>query len=298
LGKVKFGMRDEQKKRKLKKFLLIAGAVLMTVLLGYACFYTFTRSKLDNFTVKATGLTCTDEGMIGKFLKDLQLNYFAFDQSELSDKLKQKFFCIGKINTEVSFPNKLTIETEGRKAEFAAVQVLLPRQPNPLVELPADYQIATESSQAAVPVKILDRIVKDVNESSNSAYFLIDSEGVIFDQGEGTINFPVLRITGEELKIGGRVQGDLIGKIKQALASLTNIEGPTDKIIVIGDKLIIDSKPRLIFSLNKRLDYQATSLQLILTQAKMSSDPSKPGSGDIESIDLRFNKPVVVYGKR
>ena len=89
-----------------------------------------------------------------------------------------------------------------------------------------------------------------------------------------------------------------MNKVKEVVISLSGFEAPTDNIIIVGDKLIIDTKPRLIFSLDKRLDYQTTSLQLILAQAKMNSDPSSPGSALIESVDLRFNKPVVVYSKK
>lgn len=291
-------MRNEENKRKLKKLLVIAAISVIVAMLLFGVYYTFTESKLYKYGVKTEDLTCTNEAQIADFLRGLNLNYFAFDSVDLEEKLKHKFFCIGKIDSQISFPDRLSVKITGRKAEFAASQVSTAAEINPVIELPTDYQIATESSKAADPVNIITKIVEGVSESSSSAYFLIDSEGVVFDRSFGSVSFPILKIVGEEIKVGGKVPGDLIGKVKDVIKGLSGIEVPTDNIIVVGDKLIIDSKPRLIFSLNKRLDYQTTSLQLILTQAKMNSDSNLPGRDDIESVDLRFNKPVVVYTKK
>lgn len=291
-------MRNEEKKKKLKKFLVISCLTLLIAMLAFGGFYTLTESKLSKYEVEASELTCTNKMQINKFLEGLKLNYFVFSNLDLEGKLKQKYLCIGKIDARISFPDKLTLKVIGRKAEFAASQIIIGQESNPEVNLPIDYQVATESSKAAETVKIIDQILKEVSESSNSSYFLIDSEGVIFDESYGSISFPVLKIVGEDLKVGGRVPGDLVGKVKELTRGLSNMEAPTDNIIIVGDKIIIDSKPRLIFSLNKRLDYQTTSLQLILAQAKMNSDSNLPRSDNIESIDLRFNKPVVVYSKK
>ena len=72
----------------------------------------------------------------------------------------------------------------------------------------------------------------------------------------------------------------------------------TDNLIVVGNRLIVDSEPRVTFALNKEISRQSASLQLILRQAKMNLDPDKPDSRSVESVDLRFDRPVVVYSKK
>src|SRR3989338_1429947 len=186
-------MRDEQKKKKIKKLFTIIGLIAIAVLLGVASYYTLTQSKLVNYQIKAENLTCADKDKISKFLQDQKLYYFAFNKLDLENKLKQKYFCIGKIEAQISFPDELVVEVFGRKAEFAALQVSLDRETNPSVDLPKDYQVATQSTLAAEPVKIIDQILRDSVESSSSAYYLIDSEGVIFDESYGSVNLPVLK---------------------------------------------------------------------------------------------------------
>jgi len=50
----------------------------------------------------------------------------------------------------------------------------------------------------------------------------------------------------------------------------------------------IDHEPEIIFSLDKSAEEQVTSLQLILSQAKIKDRK-------IISIDLRFNQPIITY---
>lgn len=55
--------------------------------------------------------------------------------------------------------------------------------------------------------------------------------------------------------------------------------------------LIVQSKPTIIFSLENDAALQLASLQLILEKAKI-------GKGQIDLIDLRFDKPVLRYAQR
>lgn len=290
-------MRDEQKRKKIKFLLITAGLIMAVIFLIFAGFEIIKRSKITIFEVKTNSLTCTDKDQINQFLQGININYFSFKEDEFGRNLKKKFFCIGKIQTRLSYPNKLVIETWGREPIFSVREVSTSLNLNPVVNLSEVPIEATESTKEAVPVKTLNQILSDLKPSSESASFLVDREGVIFEQTLGTDNFPVLSVLGFKLVIGTGIPGGVIEKAEMIYNNLKEIGVPTDNIIVIGDRLIIDSKPRVIFSLKKRIDYQTASLQLILAQAKMNSDPQITDQNSIESIDLRFDKPVVVYGR-
>lgn len=288
-------MRNEERRKKLKKLLIVLGIIVLIGALLFLGFELIKSSKLTNFEVKVNNLGCTDKDQITKFLQNLNQNYFSFKQEGLTADLKKKFFCIGKIETEIFYPDRLILEVWGREPLFAVNEINESINVNPVVLLPEAMQEASESTKEAAAVKVIDEVLKDLEQASGSAVFLVDREGVIFEQLLGSINFPRISIFGIKIEIGGKIPDGIIEKIESVGNKLKEINAPTDNIIVVGDRLIINSKPRIIFSLDKKLDYQTASLQLILAQAKINSDPPKTGSGIIESIDLRFDKPVVVY---
>lgn len=290
-------MRNEERKKKLKRLLLLLIIILSAALTVFVGFQVFNRSVINKFDIEADNLTCTDRDQVLNFVKKSDLKYFTFRKEDLEKNLKKKFFCIGKINVQINYPDRLKIEALGREPAFILVPLNTQFDTNPVINLPDDFKIATQSSMAAQPLKVIENFISGINESSESGKFLVDEEGVVFDSLSGELSFPKLQIVGIDIKVGGKIEGDLIRKTAEAGNGLRSMELPTDNMIILGNKLIINSKPRIIFVLDKRLDYQIASLQLILAQAKMNSDPSRPGSDSIESIDLRFNKPVVVYSK-
>ncbi len=290
-------MRNEERKRRLKKIALFLIVVLLVFGSLYAIITLVIQAKVTNFEVKATNLTCTDQEQIAQFLRSNPVNYFSINQGKLNLSLREKFFCIGRSQFKPTYPDKLFVEVWGREGAFAVTEISTEGNFNPVVLLPDLLPNATESTQAVAPVKLIDDVLKEAKTASESATFLVDNEGMVFDRLEDQINFPKILILGIKLEIGRIIPDNTIEKVKDVSGKLQAINIPTDNLYVLGDKLIIDSSPRVIISLNKRLDYQTASLQLILTQAKMNSDPGKTGSNNIESIDLRFDKPVIRYGK-
>jgi hypothetical protein len=290
-------MRNEEKKKKLKRLLiafLILASASATAFFGYQA---ITRSVITKYDVAAENLTCTDSDQVRSFLSSQEIKYFTFKKEELEKAVKKKFFCVGKVSAFVIYPDKLKIEVFGREPAFVLVPIDTSFNTNPVITLPDDFKIATQSSMAAQPLRVIDDFIEGINEASASGSFLVDEEGVVFDSLNSPVSFPKLQVVGFDIRIGGTLEGDAVKKAREVTEGLRSFEAPTDNMIIIGDKLIVNSKPRVIFSLEKRLDYQIASLQLIVAQAKMNSDPSRPGSGDIESIDLRFDKPVVIYSK-
>lgn len=291
-------MKNEQKRKKIKKILIAALVVSVILALVFAGNEFINRARVTSFEIETNNLTCTDKDQIGKYLASLNIRYFLFKQNELEENLKKKFFCIGKIETRLSYPDKLKLVTWGREALFAVKEVNTSLELNPVVSLPDVPNEATQSTKEAEVVKIMDRILSDLKQSSESGVSLVDNEGVIFEKNPGSFNVPMLSILGTNVEIGREIPDGVVEKAGLIYSKLREIGTPVDNIIIIGDRLVVDSKPRIIFSLKKRIDYQTASLQLILAQAKMNPDPNITGSHNIESIDLRFDKPVAVYIKK
>ena len=289
-------MRNERKRKNLRIVLIALGIGVLLIILVFLGLELIKRAKITSFEISLENVTCTDNAEVAKYLQGLNINYFGFIQNQFSTNFKKKFFCIGEVNASVVYPSKLKFSASGRKPVFAIASLTPNIEMNPVVDLPEKLPEATESSQTAVPVKVLDRILKDLEHATASATYLVDEEGMIFQEINSSELTHVL-ILGEELKIGKQIKDGQIEKVGKVSTKLKELDLPTDNMVIIADKLIIDFKPRIIFALNKRLDYQTASLQLILSQAKMNSDPAKKDTSIIESIDLRFNKPVVIYSK-
>lgn len=288
-------MRNDQRRKKFRIALVVFSLILVAAGLAFVVIELGKRAKITNFEIKTENIACTNNGQINKYLEGLGLNYFSFKKNKIEENLKKKFYCIGEIEIKVFYPNKLVLAAKGREAVFIVAEVSSSFDANPVVNLPESIQVASESTKEAATVKMLSQILGDLKQASGSGIFLADKEGVVFEEAVGGINFPRLSILGIKLKIGDKVPDGAIEKSLFINNKLKEIGAPSDNMVILGDKLVVSSKPRIIFSLKKRLDYQTASLQLILTQAKINPDPPKSGSSNIESIDLRFDKPVIVY---
>ena len=289
--------KPRQLKRK-KLLLIIVAVILLVLAVGYFGYKILTENKLTRFDIEAQNLNCTNSSEITGFLQGKNLNYFYFKSSDIDTELRKKFLCIGRIESEASYPDKLKLKIAGKEGKFIVTSIDPPIETNPTIELSMDQLNATQSTTEAFPPKVLSQILDTYKQASDSAFYLVDEEGVIFEEISSDFSRPKLSIFSQELKVGQVVPGDIIKKTSQVLEKLKETEIPTDNLIIVADKLIIDSKPRVTFSLSRPLDRQAASLQLILRQAKMNLDPDSRDTRSVESIDLRFDRPVVVYSKK
>lgn len=296
--------RPRQLKRK-KLFIIIFAVILLISLAGFFGYKTFTENKITKFDIEAQNLNCTNSAEISDFLKNQNLNYFyllassAYFKSEnIETDLRKKFFCIGKIETEISYPDKIKLKITGREGKFVVTSIQPDIETNPQIVLSLDQMNATQSTTEAFPPKVLNRILDSYKDASSSAIFLVDEEGMVFEEVSSDLAFPRLSIFSIDLKIGQKIPNDFVKKTAEIVEKLKVTDVPSDNLIIVGDRLIIDSKPRVTISLNKDINRQSASLQLILRQAKMNLDPDSRDTRSVESIDLRFDRPVVVYGKK
>lgn len=110
--------------------------------------------------------------------------------------------------------------------------------------------------------------------------FLVDNEGMLFagNQEAG------LKIYSENKNKDFKKIISILNKIKFFGIEIMDV-------IVIENILLVNSVPKMNFSLDKDSDMQLASLQLILSKAKIDEET-------IEFIDLRFDKPIVKFAPK
>lgn len=194
-------------------------------------------------------------------------NIFLVDKRSLL-KILAGYPCIKDINLEKKFPSEVRVKVEGRSAFVNIAPKKIDEHLN-ILSLEA-----TPSSQTA----LLNWAFPSLNQG-----FLADNEGVIFATGSDE-NLPAIFWPEENLKVGQKLDGSIFSKVKKVLESY-----PKSKEVQLSTNILqIQMEEKVALSLQKDLDKQLASLQLILEKAKIENKP-------METIDLRFDKPVVVY---
>lgn len=292
-------MRLPRQAKRTKLYLLIVVIILVLATGIYFGYKTFTENKITRFDIETENINCTNIPEVTGFLQSLKLSYFYFKSETLDFDLRKKFFCIGKIEQTISYPDKLKLKLYGREGKFIVRAINPPVDTNPQVFLNQDQMNATQSTSQAFPPKVVNQILDSYQDASTAGLmFLVDEEGVVFEEVSSDTAYPKLSLFAKELRVGGRIPDDLIKKTLEITDKLKTMDISTDNLIVVGDRLIVDTIPRITFALNRALDRQSASLQLILRQAKMNLDPEKTDTRSVESVDLRFDRPVVVYSKK
>lgn len=207
-----------------------------------------------------------------------QLNnqsWFFFDAGRVKKRLLEQFPCLADVNLVRLLPEAVVIEVVERQP----ILVVEPVQQTSLTDL---VQLeATPSSSAAQ--------LTPTSPSSPSASFLVDRLGVIFSQDlSRASSLPHVWVVGSQLSLGQTMKGEMVNKMVTILKKLQQLQLPVDQAKQVDQLLLVSGQTQLIFSLEKDERVQLASLQLILQKAKIDSKP-------IDRIDLRFDKPVVVY---
>lgn len=263
-------------------FLLGLGALLV-----FASIAKFGFFYVKFVTFKPPQISCATEGELLEKTQVLGMFFLQVKPGSVESKLKKEFMCIDSVRIVKKLPSKLELAiTERRPA--AAVTVIRERV------LDLDLKNASPSSQSAI--SILDF---DVLQATVSGKFLTDADGFLFaDYSDGFSSLPMLFVAGNKLRKGGQVVDNFIGNALKVVGKLNDMSIPFSSVKIEKEFLLVDGEQKLAFGLHKDLNRQLASLQLILSRAKMKSgdSSSKQGPQKIEKIDLRFDKPIVVYG--
>lgn len=255
--------RKFSKKQKIPLLKFLIGAILL-FLIGSIIFIIFFSNflKVGAVEVKKGNIACANENELKDTSQILGQNLLLIDGRFIEKKLKEKYLCVKSIKILREFPNQVLLEVFAREP---VAQILV------LKNYEASQSGILDSFQATSSASFYP-------DGNVAASFVVDSEGVIFPKDSQNLNYPKVYI--EEERVAVKNLLEILKKLK-----IFGIEVGETK--TVGQKiLLVNSTPKMIFALDKNIDIQLASLQLILKKAKIDEDY-------IEFIDLRFDKPIL-----
>lgn len=241
----------------------LIGIVIASLLVRNTSFF-----LINNLEVKKANADCVQDTSLIKDLNIIGKNIFTTSVDQAS--ILNRYPCIESLNLQKSRLNKVIISVEGRKPLVRVASL----------GLSIDLKEATPSSQTA----LLDWSQPLATDTS---YLVADDNGVIFTATQSTSS-AIIYLADEKLILGKRLSSDMFHKIAAVLKLLDSLGERVSFGKVINEALLIKGNEKIVFSLDNIKNRQVASLQLILGKAKIDGRP-------IEMIDLRFDKPVVVY---
>lgn len=231
--------------------------------------------EIKNIAIVGDQLSCADFNQIKEVVRMDVKNILFINEDRVKENVKKNFYCIGDIILQRKLPDELKVQVFKRYP----VAVFL-KQP---------YPETTASSVISNIVESTDSAELIFSKSVDS--FLIDREGVLFEKSSGNLNLPKIYILDRDLSLGQSFDKNLIEKIIKIIEKLNLFGIQSGEFIILNEILVDYSSPKIIFKLDQTIETQLASLQLILEKAKIDSDV-------LEFIDLRFDKPIIRYGKR
>jgi len=243
--------------------------LILVLLVGILIVFFLMRSNLLNIKEVNTtlvNLNCVDSNQVKKSF--LNKNILTISKREVENKLKEKYFCLKSINLEKKLPSSINLDLFGREA----VLILITLEPTEATSSALDNLEATPSA-----------------EENQKDIYLLDNEGVVFSKAQDLI-FPKLYVE-EQVNLGEKIEeGEKIVRILNQVKTLgLSFEGR-----VVSKYLLVrtNNMLKIVFSLDRDIDTQLASLQLILNEAKIDS------KDQLEFIDLRFDKPIVRFAPK
>lgn len=258
--------RHFQKSAKISKKLTL---ILPFVLILLAIFFSI---KVGFFTIKqieidTENLNCVNKNQLIEVSGILGQNFFFLDSVKITDNLKRKFLCIKSVNLKKILPNKIKLQLASRQALARLIN---------LKEKEATTSSLIES--AATPS------AKNIGDS-----YLVDEENIVFSKDTGETGLPKIYSYTTKFNFGDNLTNNLVGPALKILSKVKVFNINTQQswiekgIFIIGQQ---GTGPTIVFSLDKDINIQLASLQLILTETKINGSK-------LEFIDLRFDKPIV-----
>ncbi len=252
-----------------KAFLLFTIVGLISVLI-----YKFELYSIKISDIIINDAFCVNKSQVEDTLGLGKLNILSISFGLPKNSLLAKYPCVEDVRIERSFPRSIKIHVIGRK---------------PFLKL-ANYQVVKglDLSQIEASSSSTSALLNWDIEGVQQARFIADHVGIVFKE-EDIQGLPLIFIT-EELKTGFKFDIKDYTALIQILDNLSKeYQGLEGKIV--GNNLMIKTPQKMVFSLNRDVNRQLASLQLILQKAKINGE-------SMELIDLRFDKPIVVYNPK
>lgn len=279
-------MRRKSRSKKRINFLHKKFLIPLFIFIFLLVFFFFAKSKIfiiKSVEINTTRIDCVDKNSLiqsanlyGQFL-------FFVNSLYLENSLKNKYYCIKRISITNSLPNKLKLNVYGR--EPALIFSVLKNKEATHEAIIANFseKSATSSAEATGSAGF------NFDVLGPSDKFIVDNEGIVYSTNIEQVNAPNIYLSGLELTLGQKLKEDLIKNSLKILEKVRTFGMEIKNAYLFSQKyLLLSSSPRIIFSLDSRVDEQIASLQLILQTAKIDKD-----SKSVEFIDLRFDKPIV-----
>lgn len=268
----KVSLRGARKKDFLKIFLLPVFFFLSALVAGLVFSDFF---KIKNVSFSPENFPC---GVVKEVRKTVNIegrNFFLVDPTEVENKITRKFPCIAKIELKKNLPSSAKITLVPRQA-VAIISPILEKS-----ALDLNLKEASASTEAAI---------LDFSVSSSERRFLVDSSGFVFLQTTNVDNLPIIFLA-DEVGVGKVIKNNVVKKIGELLKLLKSFSNLPRTIKVSSDQILVDADTKIALSLKKDYYRQLASLQLILEKAKMNSKR-------MERIDVRFDKPIIMYSPK
>lgn len=258
---------------KFNRITLLVPVVLAIII--FAC-WQLGLLKASKVSVSQDGISCVGDDQLIQVINIKGKLYWEIDQKKLGTELINKYPCIASASLQYKFPNQVQVMVQNR-TPIASVIGIAPKE----IILFSDNEATPSSSSAS-----LDWSFPELRASNE----VIDSLGKVF-LAEDTSWLPLVLVDKPDLKVGDDLSDLVFGNLSQALKKLPDIGVPAYRFKTEGSYLLADSTPKVALDLSGDISNQLASLQLILSKTKIDSR-------EVSSIDLRFNKPVVVYSPK
>ena len=227
-------------------------------------------------SVQTKEVSCVMNEALTAELSLLGQNILFLDDKKITEKIKEKYLCLEDIKLERRFPGEIKLLVSGRVPLTRVVTY----QQTPGLDLSSSD--ASPSSQSA--------LIDWSSLSFASPQFLADKKGVLFALSSDE-NFPLFFVPEQTVKLSQRLDAGLFEKVFLIFNGLNKEGIKVQEAKLVDQDLLIYNPQKIAFSLKKDVNRQLISLQLILQKATI--DDRK-----MELIDLRFNKPIVVYNPK
>lgn len=229
--------------------------------------------QIRKVTVDLHGVGCVTEQQIITD-KRLSQNILLFDQQKIRQLWLEQYPCIGQVFFHRRFFNQLIVDVHPR-IPFIQVAGYNPKPLPSLSNIEASSSTGTALFDWSFPV------------ATSGGILVADQHGVIITAGQQS-NLPLLYYPESELQVGQQLDPKLFSAIVLIIEKMNSLASPVSQLRFDGKSLLLQTQQKVVLSFPDEINRQLASLQLILSKAKIDGKA-------MDKIDLRFDKPVVIY---
>lgn len=235
--------------------------------------------KIKTVNVVFDSYSCGNEEDVKNNLRLYDQIIFWLGPEMFNNRIKNDFPCVKEARLNKYLPNEVAVLIVGR---VPLASIVKGEGLSGMIDL-AQVEATAASSAATVDFSI---------PAPGSDKFFMDDQGILFYSTTGDANIPVIYVN-HDVSIRQSLGNEVGMGVKNVMDTLLKLEWNPKLIKINNNKdllLLTDKNIKVILNLKRDLLKQLASLQLIWQKNKIDAKR-------IESIDLRFTKPVVIYSK-